>query len=388
MSWRRTDPVSERARFVKLWAEGHSISGLCRDFGVSRKTGHKWLKRYRERGEEGLEDLDRAPHDPQRIASEIEEVIVWARESHPTWGPRKLLAWLRRKKGPEGWPAASTVGEILRRKGLAQGRRRRPFGAGARHPGTVGSRANRVWTGDYKGQFRTGDGEMCYPLTVKDVFTRYFLECSALTGTSVAEARPVFERVFREFGLPDVFRSDNGAPFASSGLTKLTALSVWWIRLGIRPETTRRRHPEDNGSHEQTHRILKAQTARPPAWDRSEQQRRFDEFRLEYNEERPHEGIGNRCPEELYQPSPRRYPEYLPEPDYPGHYEVRQVQTSGQISWKGKMIFISEALAQQRVGLTEIEEGTWRVYFGMVEVGVMDEKLANRRDKVLPMFPV
>jgi transposase InsO family protein len=378
MPWDETTSMTQRARFLVLVESGlYTMTELCERFGVSRKTGYKWVSRYVELGEEGLADGSRAPLScPHKTSAELEEVLVAARRQHPGWGPRKLLAWCAKRQPEVCWPSASTVGVMLKRHGLVEAvRARRSRAPVARtKPLTVAQGPNQVWTSDFKGEFRTSDRWLCYPLTVVDAHSRFLLGVEGLDSTGTTGALRVYERLFEEYGLPEVMRSDNGCPFASTALGGLSRLSVSWIKLGIRLERIDRGHPEQNGSHERMHRTLKAQTARPPAADRRAQQQRFDVFREEYNEERPHEGVGNQTPSQLYQRSLRAYPGRVPEPDYPGHFEVRCVRPQGEIRWQGDLLFVSQALAGERVGLEESEEGVWSLYFSNVLLGRFDER--------------
>lgn len=393
MSWKASDPMSERVKFIGLLKSGQrTVAGLCREFGISRKTAYKWAQRFEQEGLDGLREKSRAPRQmPWQTPSEVQELLLTARKRHPTWGPRKLKAWLEDRDDTLDLPAPSTIGDLLRREGLVHRRRRRlklpvpksPFGSQILEP-------NQEWDVDFKGEFRLGDGRYCFPLTLTDAFSRYLLEVRALEGTSGAKARPFFEQAFRAFGLPWTIRSDNGAPFASTGLGRLSALSVWWIKLGIRPLRGRPHHPQDNGRHERMHRTLKAETTRPPAQESRGQQKRFDAFRKEYNDERPHEALGQRPPARLYRVSRRPFPGRIPEVEYPGHYEVRQVSSGGIFTWRSQAIFLGHSLIGERIGLREVEDGLWRVCFADVELGVLDEvQLKGRKTgRVLPMSPV
>jgi transposase InsO family protein len=302
------------------------------------------------------------------------ELLLEERRLHPRWGPKKLIRRLSGRYPEESWPAVSTGGEILKRHGLVQGRpRRRPL----EHPGRSlwqVSQPNDLWTVDFKGQFRTGDAAYCYPLTVADSLSRYLLGCRALSSTETKPTRDSFERLFRQYGLPRAIRSDNGTPFASTAIGRLSKLSVWWIRLGILPQLIQPAHPEQNGSHERMHRTLKQETTRPPEANRATQQKRFDRFREEYNQDRPHEALGQETPASLYHPSPRPYPARLEEPQYPGHFEVRRVGSSGCISWKGKALHLTSTLTGEHVALEETEEGIRSLYFGALLLGRLDEK--------------
>jgi len=376
MPWTVTDPMLERARLVALHADGlYAVSELADRAGVSRKTAHKWIARYRDGGADALADRSHARHgQAERTPPEVEAMIVACREAHPTWGPRKLLPYLARRHPALALPAPSTAGAILDRHGLTKPRRtRRP----PKHPGSVplvATAPNQVWTADYKGQFKTLDGVYCYPLTVCDAHTRFVLSCHALPSVEQAAARRQFERLFREHGLPEAIRSDNGTPFATQALCGLSRLSVWWMKLGIAHDRIEPGQPQQNGRHERMHKTLKAETARLPERDLTAQQARFDRWRAEFNGERPHEALGYRTPASVYAPSPRPMPERLPEPEYPRHFEVRYLSRSGNIKWKRHQLFVSQALANEWVGLEEVADGLWSLYFCDRLLARLDER--------------
>ena len=377
MPWRETTSLHQRLLFIADAARAtEDFSTLCRRFGVSRKTGYKWLARYGAGGPGALAARSPRPqHSPTATAAAAQAALCTLRRRHPSWGPKKLLSILARREPALVLPAISTAARLLRAAGLITSRyRRRALG----HPGrplTPMDAPNGVWTADFKGQFRTRDGQYCYPLTVCDGATRYLLGCRALTSTRVAESRPVFERLFRTYGLPERIRTDNGVPFATIALGRLSALSVWWIRLGIRPELIEPSHPEQNGRHERMHRTLKAATTRPPARDRAAQQRVFDAFRHEFNTERPHEALGQRPPAELYTAAATRpYPATLPPLEYPAHFEVRRVSRNGGIRWHNAWVCVSHVLGEERIALEEIDDGVWTVYFGPLALGRFDER--------------
>jgi len=375
MPWKETSAMDERMRFIGDYLrEEWSLSELCRMYGISRPTGYKWIRRYEEEGVVGLEARSRAPHHPANAVSE--KVVGWiveGRERHPTWGPRKLLLWLdRRHPRYRDWPAASTVGEILKRHGLVRSRRRRVRGTPSEQPLSQATGANEVWCADFKGEFYTGDGTRCVPLTVSDVHTRFLLRCQGLRGTRSERVRGLFEATFYEYGLPKVIRTDNGPPFATVGLGGLSRLSIWWIKLGITPERIEPGKPHQNGVHERMHRTLKADAINPPARTLRTQQRVFDRFRQEYNYERPHEALGQRPPGEVYEPSPRRYVGCVEELVYPETMEVRRVKGNGEISWRNRKVFLSEVLAGERIGLEEMENGEWGIYLGDFYLGKLD----------------
>lgn len=384
MPWQELSPVNLRMRFVTDWQRDcWTMTELCAEYQISRKTGYKWLKRHDTSGPTGLHDRASRPHhSPQATDAALVAALVAVRQRHPRWGAKKLLAVVRRQDRQAAWPSRSTVCDLLKARGLVVPRRRRDQPRpGPPSPLAPIQTVNEVWTTDFKGHFRTGDGVYCYPLTVRDGFSRFVLRCDALAGPTYAATRPRFERAFAEHGLPQRIRSDNGGPFASTGLARLSRLSVWWMRLGIVPERIALGHPEQNGSHEQFHSVLKADTARPPAPHVRAQQRRFDRFCAEYNHERPHEALQDAVPASCYQPSPRPLPRSLPPLEYPGHLEIRRVSTIGQVSWHGAPLFISEALAHTDIAFEEVDDGLWTIRFAAVVLGRIDE----RQRRIQPM---
>lgn len=371
MPWSETTPVKRRVGFIGDLGEGlFSMTELCQGYGISRKTGYKWAERFEQEGLDGLKDRSRAPKSfPYRTEPGIVEELLEARRRHPTWGPKKLIGWLEVRHPDRPWPAASTAGGILRRHGLVRGRvRRRRTQQPSNRPLPI-LHPNDLWTADFKGQFRTRDAVYCYPLTVADSLSRYLLGCRALTSTETRPTRESFEHLFGDYGLPRGIRTDNGTPFASTAIGRLSSLSVWWLRLGISPVLIQPAHPEQNASHERMHRTLKQDTTNPPEANLAAQQKRFDRFRNEYNQERPHESLGGQTPSTLYQPSPRPYPNRLPEIEYPGHFEIRRVSPNGCIRWKCHALHLTHALTSQDVGLEEIDDGLWSVYFGTMLLG-------------------
>lgn len=374
--------MDQRLAFVREHARGHwPMAVLCAQYGISEKTGYKWAARFAAGGPAALTDRSHATHQcPHRLDARHAATLLALRAQHPRWGPRKLVAYLRARRPDAPWPAASTVGALLTRAGLvAPRRRRRHLAAGARRA-LATDRANQLWTADFKGEFRTGDGAYCYPLTVCDAHARYLLACRALDSVRQAGARPVFARLFHEYGLPEAIRTDNGNPFATNALGRLSALAVWWIRLGIRPELIQPSHPEQNGRHERMHRDLKAETTRPPAGDRRAQQRAFDRWRHAYNTERPHEALGQCPPASRYTPSPRPYPARLAPLAYPGHWEVRRVSRNGGIRWHNHWVNVSHVLGAEDVGLEPVADGLWSLHFGPVLLGRFDERTLTVTD--------
>lgn len=377
MPWKETTPVDQRMRFIATLETGRwTMSELCRMYGISRKTGHKWSARFTEQGVDGLQDLSRRPAScPHRTDERCEVALVEERRRHPTWGARKLLARLRQRHPDWPWPAASTATVLLKRHGLVEPRRARPGRATPGKPMVDAAQPNGLWTADFKGEFRTGDRQLCYPLTMGDHHSRFLLECRARRSTARVEARPVFEAVFSTYGLPRQILTDGGPPFSTASCPRrLSRLAVWWIKLGIEPLLIQPGHPEQNGRHERMHRTLKAETARPPADSLAEQQVAFDRFRHEYNHERPHEALGQVPPAELYTASPRPYPSRVPEVSYPGHFEVRRVSRKGKVKLKKVRFFVSEILGDESVGLEEVDDGLWAVRFGAFELGRYDQR--------------
>jgi putative transposase len=376
MPWKEKTPMTERARFVALHAEGlYSMTELCTRFGISRKSGYKWLQRFHEDGVPGLADHSRAPRScPHRADPGAVAALIHAREQHPRWGPKKLVPYLRQRQPELLLPAVSTAGEILKRHGLVPSVRRRSRPA---HPGSgplETTAPHQVWMADFKGEFRLGNGQLCYPLTLSDAHTRYVLACFALPHPTYAGTLPCFAQVFAEHGLPEAIRTDNGGPFASTAVGGLSRLNVEWIKLGIQHQRIAPGHPEQNGRHERMHRTLKAETTRPPAEDLAGQQQRFDAFRQEFNHERPHEALGQVPPATLHTPSPRPLPPQPPGPGYPGHFEVRQVKGSGEIKFRQRFVFLSQALQGEAVGLEEAEEEVWSVFYYHLLLGRFHER--------------
>ncbi len=376
MPWSQTSPMDQRTQFIADYLRHTlTITELCALYGVARKTGYKLIDRYLHHGPAGLEERSRQPHhSPNQADPEIVAALLEVRRRHPSWGAKKLLRIVHQRH-PRWWlPGRSTVCDILSRHGMVPKRRnRRRIG----HPGKPSSAIlapNDLWSADYKGQFRTGNGRYCYPLTVADGFSRYLLGCQALSSTAVAEAKPVFTRLFKEYGLPKRIRTDNGVPFATNTLARLSSLSAWWVRLGILPELIEPGKPQQNGRHERMHRTLKAETTRPAAASLSAQQRRFNRFREEFNYERPHEALDQHTPAACYNPSPREMPAKLPPLEYPDRFELRYVSANGGIRWNRKWVNVSIVCIGEYVGLEEIDDGLWNVYFGPLKLGRLNER--------------
>lgn len=370
-----TTAMEARAAFARDFLSGQwPMTELCARYGVSRPTGYKWVERYRTGGAEALANQSRAPHRcPQQTPAAVEAEVLAARQRYG-WGARKLLTVLRTRQPTWAWPAPSTVNALLDRHGLLRKQRRHRRWA---HPGVAPLQTdapNQVWPADFKGEFKTGDGRYCYPLTVTDHFSRALLVCHGLPSTQGQGARPVFRTLFRAWGLPDAIRTDNGAPFASTSLHGLSRLSIWWMQLGIVHQRIHPSSPQENGQHERMHRELKRETARPPAASARAQQRRFDAFRERYNTERPHEAIGQQTPATRWAPSARPYPERIAPPDYPAHLEVRRVSTIGTIKLRGQQTFLTGVLAGQDVGLEEVGDGIWNIVYYRTLLARWDER--------------
>jgi putative transposase len=376
MPWEETCAMDQRMRFViAARTEGAVMSEVCERFGVSRMTGYKWLARYDEDGVDGLRNRSRAPkrHGLARPAAVV-EAVLGLRARYPHWGPRKLRVKLEERLPELELPAASTIGDWLRREGLTRERGRRRSCPPYAQPFAAATAPNDIWAVDFKGWFRTGDGERCDPLTITDAFSRALLCCQGLFRSDHDHVRPTFEAAFSQFGLPRAIRSDNGPPFASVSAGGLSALSVWWIKLGIAPERIEPGKPQQNGRHERMHRTLKAETATPPAATFKDQQERFERFRREFNEERPHEALGQKPPTSFYVRSARSYPCALREPAYDQATAVRQVRRNGEIKWNGELVFVSQVLVGEPVGVEETENGEWRVRYADIELGFIDRK--------------
>lgn len=376
MAWKETCVMDQRMCFVSAWLEGsESVSQLCRQFGISRKTGNKWLDRYRAEGLAGLEDRSRAPHSNSRsVDDETVERVIAVRHRFPTWGPRKVRAYLVDRHPERGWPAASTIGNIFDRAGLTRPRKRRKRTPPQSFPFQAVQAANDAWCIDFKGWFVTGDGTQVEPLTISDAHSRYLIECAPVGRSDEAHVWPLLDRAFRTYGLPRCLRSDNGPPFASTGVAGLSRLSVKLIKAGVRPERIAPGKPQQNGRHERMHLTLLQDTASPPARSLADQIRRFERFVQIYNHERPHEALDQVPPARIYEPSPRRYTGVLRSPDYGDEAEVRRVRSNGEIKWKGRTLFVSNALVGEPVGLHRIGEDVWLVKYGPIVLGTLKGK--------------
>ena len=376
MPWSETNRMDERARFAREALQGcFTMSELCWRYGIARKTGYKWLERYDQEGTLGCGDRPRAPRrHPNATPEKIVRRIIRLRKQHRSWGPRTLHAYLQGKDPETRWPSPSTIGEILKRAGLVGRRRRRAAARPWRSDRTEADRPNRVWTADFKGHFRMGNGVYCYPLTIVDAHSRYLLACCGLGSTAYVPARRVFDQAFRTYGLPEVIHTDNGVPFCGpSSILRLSKLSVWFLKLGIRLERSRLAKPQDNGSHERMHRTLKDEAAKPPRGNAAAQQRALNQFRRVYNQERPHHALEMRTPASIYRPSDRTYEGAPGKPVYPSYMEVRQVSKIGVFTFRQRQMFITEALGGEQVGLDCVADGLWSVFYKEILLGRFSE---------------
>ena len=382
MPWKETCIVEQRKAFIGLWLSGrYTKSALCEQFGISRVTGDKWFARHAQFGMDGLYDRSSAPNShPNATRVEICELLVAEKRQRPSWGSKKLLDLLRRKYPDVHWPADSTGDQILKRAGLVRPRRIRRLTPADYHPFSSCDAPNTCWSADFKGDFRLGNAQRCYPLTISDNCSRYLLACQALARTSTQTVQPWFERVFQEYGLPWVIRSDNGAPFASRAIGGLSQLSKWWIDLGIRPERIEPGRPDQNGRHERMHRSLKA-WLNETAWSIEMQQHHLDRFRYEYNEERSHESLERQTPAQMYKPSMREYPRTIETAQYGSDMTVRRVRSTGQIKWQGHLLYISEVLANEWIGLEPSANGLWNIFYRFHPLGQLDE----RSNRIIPI---
>ena len=375
MPWNRESPMEQRGRLIADWLQGnYNKSQLSRIYGVSRPTVDKWIRRYEAAGWTGLEEHSRSPHrQPNQTPEALVEKLIALKLKHPSFGPKKLISRLAQSEPEQAWPAPSTAGEWLKKEGLVTPRKKKRRTAQYTDPFLSCDQPNQVWSADYKGQFRTGDGRWCYPLTISDNCSRYLLACRSVRGTDYDAARGWFEWAFREYGLPDAIRTDNGVPFASTALGGLSKLSVWWIKLGIQPERIKRGRPDQNGRHERMHKTLKEATAKPPKRNQQEQQRAFNHFVREYNEQRPHEALSMKTPSQCYYASARQYPEKEPELEYSGMEHIRRVRHNGEVRWRGRTVYVSEVLRKEPVGLKRNEQDEWELYYGPIYLGRLNE---------------
>jgi putative transposase len=381
MAWKEVLVMEERSCFVLLAEKRQqSFSSLCKEYGISRKTGYKWLERYRKYGLRSLREFSRRPMScPHKTSVKIEKLILRERRKHKTWGPKKLRDVLIKDHKITAPPAESTISEILKRNGVPlRKRRKRGVFRLPLQDLTIPIVANEVWTVDFKGWFRTQDGTRCDPLTVMDLYSRYLLCAKLLPGQTQRATKPAFAALFKRYGLPRVIRVDNGSPFASVGIGRLSELSVWWTHLGIRVEFIKPASPQENGAHERMHGTMKAEVAKPPSANEAAQQQRINRWRKEYNEDRPHEGIGMQRPAQKYQKSPRRFSGKIKPLRYPRPLKTMQVSSSGFLYMEGASCFIGEALSGSRLGLKALDSGIYEVYFADRLLGELHDSTPDR----------
>ena len=374
MPWSVTRVQDEKLAFISDWLRDEApIAELCRWYGISRNSGYELINRYKHEGADGLRERSRAPHShPNAVTQEVAEALLAVRRRHPSWGAKKIRAWLVERQGSMCWPALSTINELLSRHGLTVHRPRRQRASPTPWPLRACAAGNDVWGADFKGWFRTADGARCDPFSLSDLHSRYVLRLQLVGRTDGEHVWPILEAAFREFGLPLAIRSDNGPPFAGMGVGGLSQLAIKLIKAGVFPERIKPGKPQQNGRHERLHRTLKAETANPPAANPRAQQRRFDAFRRYFNEERPHEALGQVTPATAYQPPRRSWNGRLREPEYDTEQIVRRVRTNGEIKWHGNLIFLRQALAGEPIGLAEIDAGHWRLSYGPFFLGTIN----------------
>jgi len=385
--WKESSTVQQREKFIEDWLKHHRpLVELCQEFGISRKTGWKWISRFMNEGLPGLVDRSHRPHVvPHAVDEKTIEALIALRKRFPLFGPKKMRAWLEKNEPQRQWPAASTIGAVLKTHGLIEERRRRIRTPMPTQPLSMATAPNVLWCTDFKGCFRVG-GSYCHPLTLSDGFSRYLLRVQAVAAERFELVRPIYESAFREFGLPLRIRSDNGAPFAAQAIGGLSRLSVWWLKLGITPERIKPGHPEQNGQHERMHRTLKAQTASPPRPNAEQQQRAFDEFVAHFNNERPHEALNQQTPASVYAPSSRQFPTEVGEPCYPTDFQVRRITKSGVLKFASSEVGVGSVLSNEAIGIEEIGEGRWQLWFGPIYLGLLTQ-LANRKVELLKNLP-
>jgi putative transposase len=389
MAWKGVTIMDQRLRFISDYLNGQfPIAELCRQFNVSRKTGYKWITRYDNYGPHGLEDRSSKPHNsPTKTEDKIIKAITEARYKHPTWGPKKLLVLLRKRHPKWTFPAISTTADILKREGLIACKPRR---FRRKHPGcptTLSIKPNQIWSADYKGHFKMKNGQYCYPLTVCDIYSRYLLGCEGHESVSLRRSKRHFTSLFKEYGLPDRIRTDNGVPFASNAIARISSLSVWWIKLGIYPELIEPGKPQQNGKHERMHRTLKKEATIPAEQDLKSQQKRFNEFQKEYNDTRPHEALDMETPSDRYYSSGREMPKELKHWDYPPHFVVRLVSKNGGFRWTSKRVPLTHTLENEYIGLEEIDDGIYNVYYCDYLIGRFFEEILSVKD-VIERVPI
>lgn len=382
MPWSHSSPMDQKLLFISAYLkQSRSVVDLADDFQISRKTAYKWINRYLLDGPAGLEDQSKAAFQVHNATPpKVVEAILATRRQHRSWGAKKILKILRGKHPTWDLPARATICDILKRHGLTRKTRKRRKISHPGKPTRPVLHPNDLWCVDFKGQFKTRDGLYCYPLTVTDAYSRVLLACQGLLAPTFKPVRTIFTRLFKEYGLPNRIRSDNGTPFASTAIGRLSQLSVWWIRLGITPELIEPGKPQQNGSHERMHKTLKAEATRPPAGNLKAQQRKFNVFREEFNTLRPHESLNDETPASRYEKSKKEWQEKLPPVEYLKHFEIRYVSANGCIRWNSAWVRVSSALKDQYIGLESVDDGIWNVYFSNLRLGFFHERRLRIED--------
>lgn len=375
MPWKETCVMDQKVQLIGDWLKNEfSITELSELYDVSRPTIYKWIARYEKHGLDGLDELSReALSHPNATPQAIADKVIEMKLMHQRFGPKKIVARLRMQHPDTRWPAVSTASDILKKQGLVQPRRKKRRTPPYTEPLLGCDEPNAVWSADFKGHFHTGDGKRCHPLTISDNCSRYLLQCRGLRRPTHKQTQPPFEWTFREYGLPDAIRIDNGAPFASASLGGLSRLSVWFIKLGILPERIAPGHPEQNPRHERMHRTLKEAVAIPPKSNIYEQQQAFEKFKYEFNYERPHESLDQKPPSSVYYHSDRPYPVRVPQVEYDGDVVVKRIKNSGEMYWKGKFVHVSKALAKEPIALKQIDDYCWEMRFSFYPLGIFNE---------------
>lgn len=375
MSWKKTAIKDEKIMFIGDWLKQEfSFTELCHRYAISRPTGYKLVERYIQEGEAAVEERSHARHShPNATTPDTIRLLLDLKSRYLSWGPLKIKDQFQKIYPEAPCPAASTIGDILKKHGLVKSRKHRRKVPSYLHPFAHCDQPNRVWSADFKGQFRLKDQSYLYPLTLSDNFSRFLLLCQGLSSPNGQSTLMWFTRAFEEYGLPDVIRTDNGYPFAGTAVGGLSALSVWWLKLGIMPERIAKGRPDQNGRHERMHRTLKEATIHHPK-TKKQQQEAFDQFKDEYNFERPHQALGMKTPGECYEKSINPFPSQIPEIVYPDDYLIRKVRTNGEVKWHGKQYFVSELLRGEPIGLELIDEQRAIVYFSKLKLGIIDAR--------------
>lgn len=379
MPWEETNAMNEKVKFISAWlSKEFTLADLCRRFNISRVTGYKIIARYENEGISGLDERPRAHFGhPHETNAEVKDYILKAKTRYSNWGPRKIKQWLELKFPDYSWPAASTIGEILKKHGLVKDRKKRKKTPPHSQPFIDCTASNEVWSADFKGHFKLGNLQYCYPLTISDNYSRFLIECKCLPSPTLKAVKESFERIFKQYGLPKAIKTDNGIPFASVGIGGLSQLSIWWLKLGITPERILPGHPEQNGRHERMHRTLKEETTKPSKPTMRAQQVAMSQFKEEYNYERPHEALVNRRPADVYERSTRAYPSKLPQVEYDASFMTKKVKANGEIKMGGKEIYVGSNLGSELIGLKAIENEQYLVYFTTLNIGILDLRLGK-----------